>query len=71
MKTLALNISVEDLLETLRKLSNKDKKVIYSFLEAEILKDEVNEPSQVYLLSEKSLEKDWLNEKEDEAWKNL
>ena len=71
MKTLALNISLEDLFDSLRRLSNKDKKAIYSFLEAEILKEEVNEPNQVFLISEKSLEKDWLTEEENQAWKNL
>jgi hypothetical protein len=71
MKTLALNISLEDLFDSLRRLSNKDKKAIYSFLEAEILKEKVKERDQVYLISEKSLEKDWPTEEENQAWKNL
>ncbi len=28
-------------------------------------------PSETMLLSEAALQKDWLNEAEDEAWKNL
>ena len=28
-------------------------------------------PSETMLLSEAALEKDWVNEAEDEAWKNL
>jgi hypothetical protein len=71
MKTLALNISVEDLLESLSKLSNQEKKEIHSFLESELLKDEVNEPFETYRLSEKTLSKDWLSREEEEAWKDL
>jgi hypothetical protein len=71
MKTLALNISYEDLLESLKKLSRKDKKKIHSFLEAELSKHEVNEPTETYLVSEKSLLKDWLSHTEEQAWKDL
>ncbi|MBA4301998.1 hypothetical protein SAMN03080617_03416 [Algoriphagus alkaliphilus] len=71
MKTLALNISYEDLLESLKKLSRKDKKKIHSFLESELSKHEVNEPTETYLLSEESLLKDWLSQEEEQAWKDL
>ena len=71
MKTLALNISYEDLIESLKRLSRKDKKTIHSFLESELSKDEANESSETYFLSEKSLLKDWLSKEEEEAWKDL
>ncbi|MFN3997244.1 hypothetical protein [Algoriphagus sp.] len=71
MTTLALNISLEVLLKSLSKLSNQEKKEIHSFLESELLKDEVNEPIETYRLSEKTLAKDWLSKEEEEAWKSL
>lgn len=71
MKTLALNISLEDLLKSLSKLPRHEKKAIHSFLESELSKEEVNEPVETYLLSEKTLAKDWLKKQENEAWKDL
>lgn len=71
MKTLALTISMDELFESLKKLSRKDKKAIHSFLESELSKDELSEPDIIYLISEKSLEKDWQKEEENQAWKDL
>jgi hypothetical protein len=71
MKTLALSISLEDLLKSLSKLSHFEKKAIHTFLESELSKEEVNESIETYLLSEKTLAKDWLKKQEDEAWKDL
>ncbi len=71
MKSLALRISMEDLLESLKKLSREDKKVVHLFLESELINDEVHESKDPYLVSEKSLRKDWLTEEENEAWKDL
>lgn len=71
MTTLALNISLKDLLKSLSKLSNQEKKEIYSFLESELSKDEVSEPVETYRLSEKTLAKDWLSKEEEAAWKDL
>lgn len=71
MKTLALNISFEELLKSLSKLSRQEKKTIHSYLESELSKEEVNESFETYLHSEKSLANDWLKNEENEAWKNL
>jgi hypothetical protein len=62
MTTLALNTSLENLLKSLSKLS---------FFESELSKDEVNEPSETYRLSEKTLSKDWMTKEEEEAWKDF
>ena len=71
MKILALNISLGDLLKSLSKLSRFEKKDIYAFLESELSKEVVNESVETYLLTEKTLAKDWLKKQEDEAWKDL
>ncbi len=71
MKTLLLNISLDELLESPKKPPKKDKEAIRSFLGTELSNEVVSEPDLVYTLSEKSLEKDWLKEEEDQAWKDL
>jgi hypothetical protein len=71
MKSFALNISLDDLFKSLSKLSRQEKREIHSFLESKLSKDEVNDPIETYRLSEKTLPKDWVSEKENTGWKEL
>lgn len=71
MKALSPSIQIDELLDSLKKLSKEDKETIWSFLEADLKKDEVSDSKPIYLASEKSLAKDWLKEEENEAWKDL
>lgn len=71
MKALSPSIQIDELLDSLKKLSREDKETIWSFLEAYLKKDEVSDSKPIYLASEKSLAKDWLKEEENEAWKDL
>lgn len=71
MTTLALNISLEDLIKSLSKLSRQEKIEIHSFLESELSNDKESEPIETYKLSELTLAKDWLSEVEEKAWKDL
>ena len=71
MKALSTSVQIDELLDSLKKLSREDKETIWSFLEADLKKDEVSDSKSIYLASEKSLGNDWLKEEENEAWKDL
>ncbi|MEB2777176.1 hypothetical protein SYJ56_17810 [Algoriphagus sp. D3-2-R+10] len=71
METIKLDISITHLKQSLRRLSKEEKKELYFFLEEELGNDKVEDPIFKYLISEKSLSKDWLLEEEDEQWKDL
>jgi hypothetical protein len=71
MKSFTLNISFDDLFESLSKLSRQEKREIHSFLESELSKDEVNGPIETHRLSETAFSKDWLSKKENTGWKEL
>lgn len=71
MNTLSIKIQIDDLLDSLKKLSKDEKEIIWAFLEAELKKDEVSDSKIIYLASEKSLAQDWLKEEENKAWKDL
>lgn len=71
MNTLSIKIQIDDLLDSLKKLSKDEKEIIWAFLEAELKKDEVSDSKTFYLASEKSLAQDWLKEEENKAWKDL
>ena len=71
MNTLSIKVQIDDLLDSLKKLSKDEKEIIWAFLEAELKKDEVSDSKTIYLASEKSLAQDWLKEEENKAWKDL
>lgn len=71
MQALSNSSQLDDILDTLKKLSKEEKEIIWAFLEAELKEDEVSDKKAIYQVSEKSLGKDWQKEEENEAWKDL
>ncbi len=71
MQALSNSSQLDDILDTLKKLSKEEKEIIWAFLEAELKEDEVSDKEAIYQVSEKSLGKDWQKEEENEAWKDL
>ncbi|MEB2780584.1 hypothetical protein U3A58_09270 [Algoriphagus sp. C2-6-M1] len=71
MKSIKPALSIAYLKQSLKRLSKEEKKALYFSMEKELANDKVEDPISKYLISEKSLSKDWLLKEEDEQWRNL